>query len=218
LSGIKKSRHSRRRLPPRRSQDPDAHVFHRLVQFFREDAVSVVDQELIRMVVWQCLPELLQRPLRGWMSGYVVMENSSRSHVHDHEHAEGAEGGRDHGEEVARDNHRGMVADEGQPSLLRIWRSPGPSPSQAFLRPRAHSRRRSLGSIAAGPWASRVFPSGWTSNAGRTGIPAMATDQGVRLHIHQRTASREQSAQRCQYPPGGVVGPWWSDLALLKQR
>src|SRR4026209_1826407 len=57
------------------------------------------------------------------MGGHIVMENSPRSHFHDHEYVKRAKSGRDHGEEVARHDHLGMVADEGQPSLLRIWLS-----------------------------------------------------------------------------------------------
>ena len=66
------------------------------------------------------------------MSGYVVMENPSCSHFHDHEHVQSAEGDRDHGEEVARHDRLGVVADERQPSLLRISHSPGPAPLQVF--------------------------------------------------------------------------------------
>ena len=34
----------------RSAQDPHAHVRHRPVEFFREDAIPVVDQESVRMV------------------------------------------------------------------------------------------------------------------------------------------------------------------------
>ena len=41
--------------PDRSSKDPHTEIHHRLVQFPREDAVSVMDQESIRMATWQCL-------------------------------------------------------------------------------------------------------------------------------------------------------------------
>jgi hypothetical protein len=41
------------------------------------------------------------------------MEDSSRPQIQDREDVQGAERGRDHDEEVARDNHLGVIADEG---------------------------------------------------------------------------------------------------------
>ena len=46
----------------------------------------------------------------------------------------------------------------------------------------------------------------------------MPSDERVRLHVHQRIAPREHSAQRPYHPPGGVVGPSWPDPALLEKR
>ena len=41
---------------------------------------------------------------------------------------------------------------------------------------------------------------------------------GIRLHIHQRIAPREHSAQGAHHPSDGIVGPSWFDLPLLEQR
>jgi hypothetical protein len=48
------------------------------------------------------------------------MEDSTRAQCHDHKYIQGAERGSDHNEEVAGRDHLGMVADKGQPTLLRI--------------------------------------------------------------------------------------------------
>jgi hypothetical protein len=76
----------------------------------------------------KCLPELLSGPFRRWVRGDVVMKNSSATQFHHHEHVQCAEGGGDHDEEVAGNDYLSMIADEGQPTLLRMgcaWRSPG---------------------------------------------------------------------------------------------
>jgi hypothetical protein len=52
------------------------------------------------MVAWQRLPQLLQGPFCGGMSGHVVVENSPRSYFHDHEDVKSAETGRDRHKEV----------------------------------------------------------------------------------------------------------------------
>ena len=46
----------------------------------------------------------------------------------------------------------------------------------------------------------------------------MPSDERVRLHIHQRIAPLEHSAQGRHHPPGGIVGPSWPDLPLLEER
>jgi hypothetical protein len=46
----------------------------------------------------------------------------------------------------------------------------------------------------------------------------MPTDESIRFDIHQRTAPGEHAPERPHYPPGGVVGTSWFDLALLEER
>src|SRR6476619_416567 len=75
------------------------------------------------MTAGECLPELLRRPFCRWVSGDVVMENSSATQFHEDEYVQCAECGGDHHEEVAGDEYCGMIADEGQPTLLRIRRT-----------------------------------------------------------------------------------------------
>src|SRR2546421_12992212 len=43
---------------------------------------------------------------------------------------------------------------------------------------------------------------------------AVPTDERIRLHVHQRIAPREYSAQGRHHPPSGVVGASRSNLSL----
>src|SRR5262245_49374808 len=54
----------RLRRPDWRSQHLHAHGGYLLVQFLREDAVAVVDEEPIRITTGERLPELLRGPFR----------------------------------------------------------------------------------------------------------------------------------------------------------
>jgi hypothetical protein len=85
FNGIRKSRHSRRRVPPKRSHTAFAwgartgvrtpKAITSLSSPRKEDAIPVVDPEAIWMIVWQRLPEPLQGPLRSWVVGHVLVED-----------------------------------------------------------------------------------------------------------------------------------------------
>jgi hypothetical protein len=51
----------------RRPQNPYTQIGKALVDFLGEDAVSIVDDESVRMIARQRFPELLERPLRCGM-------------------------------------------------------------------------------------------------------------------------------------------------------
>src|SRR6266851_115690 len=123
--------------PYRCSQYSYPHSLHASVQVLGKDAIPVVDHESIGMIVRMRLAKLLQGPLRCWVGGHVLVENSSRPQFHDHEYIQGAKGG-DHNEEVARHDHLGMVMDERQPTLLWI----GCTPRAAALQVLLHRARR----------------------------------------------------------------------------
>ena len=250
--GIRKSRHSRRRLPPRRSHTEFAfgdrtgvrrtltpRSVTPLSNSFGEDAIPIVDHESVRMVAWQRLPQLLQGPFCGGMSGHVVVENSPRSYFHDHEDVKSAETGRDRDKEVACHDHLGVVADEGEPSLLRIWFSSGASilqvfPNRSGRNPDAEFEFQFVGDAFLAP--SRILGGhlsdqlpevlGQAGSSDWLGLPApeqsksfaVPTDERIRLHVHQRIAPREYSAQGRHRPPSGVVGASRSNLSLLEQR
>src|SRR5262252_8621035 len=54
------------------------------------------------------------------MGSYVLVENLAGSDLYDDEDVEGAEGGRDHHEEVGGYYDFGVITDEGQPALFRV--------------------------------------------------------------------------------------------------
>jgi hypothetical protein len=58
----------------------------------------------------------------------------------------------------------------------------------------------------------------WTSSAKQPKSFSLPSDQRIRLHIHQRIAPLEHSAQGGHHPPGGIVGPSWLDLPFLEHR
>ena len=96
-----------------RSKNPYAQIPKTLVDILGEDPVSIVDNESVRMIARQCLPELLEHPFRCGMGSDVLVENLAGSDLHHDQDVEGAECGGDHHEEVAGHNDLGMVADEG---------------------------------------------------------------------------------------------------------
>src|SRR5215813_2910142 len=65
--------------PHRRTQNPYTQIGKTLVDILREDAVTIVDDETIRMIARQGIPELLQRPFRRGMGHDVVVENLAGS-------------------------------------------------------------------------------------------------------------------------------------------
>src|SRR5260370_18761977 len=98
----------------RRPENPYTQIRKALVDFLGEDAVSIVDDESVRMIARQRFPELLlERPFRRGMGSDVLVENLTRSDLHHDQDVEGTECGSDHHEEVAGHNDLGMVADEG---------------------------------------------------------------------------------------------------------
>ena len=77
--------------PHRRTQNLYTQVCKTLVDICREDAVTIVDDEAVRMIARQRFPELLQRPFRSGMGRDVLVENLAGSDLHDDEDVEGAE-------------------------------------------------------------------------------------------------------------------------------
>ena len=157
---------------------------------------------------------------------------------HDHEYVKGAKSGRNHNEEVTRHDHLGMVMDEGQPTLLWIGRA-----HRAVAQVPLHGSGRYsnpefqfqlVGNALFSPCRilSAHLPDqppkvvGQTRSPRRFRLPApkepeafaVPTDERIRLHIHQRTAPLEHSAEGGHHPPGGIAGPSWFNLPLLEER
>src|SRR5688572_32753638 len=67
------------------------------------------------------------------------MEDPARAQLHQDDYVQRAERGGDQDEEVAGDDHVGMIADEGQPTLLWIGRAQRSAGAQVLsYRPRRH--------------------------------------------------------------------------------
>src|SRR5215831_19858471 len=79
--------------PHRRTQNPYTQIGKTLVDILREDAAAIVDDEAVRMIARQGLPQLLQRPFRRGMGSDVVVENLAGSDLHCNEDVEGPECG-----------------------------------------------------------------------------------------------------------------------------
>src|SRR4029450_153538 len=124
--------------PYRCSQYSHTHSLHASVQVLGKDAIPVVDHESIGMLVRKRLAKLLQGPLRRWVGSHVLVENSPCPDLYNHEYVQGAKGGCDPHEEVARPDPLGMVMDERQPPLFGIGWAPRAAAPQVLL----HRARR----------------------------------------------------------------------------
>src|SRR5271167_1703574 len=80
---------------------------------------AVVNEESVGFLTGDDLPELLQGPLCGGMSGDVEVSDPASAHFHDHEDVQHPKSGRHGDEEIASQNALGMVADKGHPTLRR---------------------------------------------------------------------------------------------------
>jgi hypothetical protein len=43
----------------------------------RKDGIAIAQQVARELVKWECLPQLLSRPLRGGMGGHVEVDNAT---------------------------------------------------------------------------------------------------------------------------------------------
>src|SRR5260370_8389163 len=80
----------------RRPQNPYTQMGKALVDFLGEDAVSIVDDESVRMIARQCLPELLERPFRCGMGSAVLVRSPAGSDLHHYQDLEATEPRRHH--------------------------------------------------------------------------------------------------------------------------
>jgi hypothetical protein len=131
------------------------------------------------------------------------MKNSSAAQFHHDEHVQGAEGGGDHDEEVAGDDYLSMIADEGQPTLLRVRcarRSPG---TQVLPHSAGRNANAEFQCRFPAPEPLKPFP-----------VPP---NEGIGFDIPQSITLGEQLAESRHDPPRGIAGPARLSLSLLKQ-
>jgi hypothetical protein len=88
-----------------------------LVERLGKDAVSIVDEEAIRVVRRYRFAQLLERPRRRGMCSCIDMQDPVGRVFHDDKHVKQAKGGRDYHTEVTRDDRLSMIADKGAPAL-----------------------------------------------------------------------------------------------------
>jgi hypothetical protein len=121
-------------------QHPEPEVAHALVEVVREDAVAVMDEELVPMVSRHRFAELLYGPLGCGMHRHMAMQNPTRGVLHQHEDIEETKGRRDHRANIAGDDGFGVVVDKGHPALG--WDAGVRSTVEAFGQIRPHGARR----------------------------------------------------------------------------
>src|SRR6266436_10222235 len=78
------------------------------VQLLREDAVSIVDQAFVSILVDR-FSQLLQRPIGSWRRSRIHVHQSPASMLDDHEHIESPERHGYRNEEVARNDRLGVI-------------------------------------------------------------------------------------------------------------
>jgi hypothetical protein len=95
------------RAPRRRLQHPDSQSPDRLVEVACEDAIAIVKQEFVLLLISHHLPQLLQRPNRGRMGGDIEMHKAAAVVLDDYEYIQEAKLRGDGNEEVtANDSPR----------------------------------------------------------------------------------------------------------------
>ena len=70
------TRRVRLRRPHRRLQHLERHRPEGLIHGWREDAVAIVDEEAMRLIQGQTVPELLDRSLRVGVVGEILVHNA----------------------------------------------------------------------------------------------------------------------------------------------
>src|SRR5690606_31275451 len=104
---------SRRALQYAQPQPQDG-----LIHLGREDAVAIVQQVFVLLLVSHCLSQLLPRPLRGRMRCHVKVNQSTAVRFDDDEHVQDSERTGHRNKEITRDDGSGVIAQEGRPSLI----------------------------------------------------------------------------------------------------
>ena len=105
------------RSPHWRLEHPQPQVAHTLVELLREDAIAVMDQELVGMVSGNRFAKLLECPRCSGMGRHMGVEDTTRGVFHHHKHVEQTKRGCDHHAEVACHDRLGVVADKRPPAL-----------------------------------------------------------------------------------------------------
>ena len=89
----------------------DAHVSQLFPEVMAEDSIAVAQQVAGELDKGKCLPQLLSRPICGWVGGNVEVQNATAVMGQNQEHVKNLETDRGYGEEIDGD----MILEEGAP-------------------------------------------------------------------------------------------------------
>src|SRR5262249_4856330 len=100
----------------------------------------VVNEELIRMIARNGVPQLLERPFRRRMSRHIALQNTAASDFPGHENKQKPETKGNRHQKIAGKEAPSMIADKGLP-MLRLA-SPASAANPRLLRPIFADRSR----------------------------------------------------------------------------
>ena len=103
----------------RRQHFVDAHVSHLSSELIAEDSIAVAEQVPRELVEGKCLPQLLPRPLRGWVGGHIEVKNATTIVGQYQEHVKDLEAYGRHGEEIDGNQLLDVILQECAPGLRR---------------------------------------------------------------------------------------------------
>src|SRR6516162_2362284 len=97
----------------------NAHVSHMFSEVITKDPIAVPQQVTRELLKRKSLPQLLSRPLRGWVGGHVEVQNTTPVMGQHEKYVKDLEADRGHREEVDRDQLPGMILQKCAPRLRR---------------------------------------------------------------------------------------------------
>jgi len=97
----------------------NAHVSHLFSEVIAKDLIAVPQHVTRELVKGKCLPQLLPRPLRGWVGGYIEVENATPVMGQHQKHVKDLEADRGHREEDDGDQLLSMILQKCAPRLRR---------------------------------------------------------------------------------------------------
>jgi len=95
----------------------DSHVSYLSAEFIPEDGIAIAQQVARELVKWECVPQLLSRPFRGWMGRHVEVDNATPVMGQHQKYVKDLETQGRHGKEIDRDQLLEVIIQEGAPSL-----------------------------------------------------------------------------------------------------
>jgi len=92
-------------------------ISYTLVDVFGKYGVPVMNENVVGVIGWYCLSELLHGPLRSGMRRDIDVKDAATGMFNDHKDIEHAKCRHDRHTEVTRHDPLGMIADKRGPTL-----------------------------------------------------------------------------------------------------